>query len=87
MCIFGVGYVVLTILSVPKIGVSTAVILIIVGQLVTGMVVDNFGWFENSVIHFDMKRLAGMILMFIALYFSLKTEPKKKGAQQYEVAK
>lgn len=84
---FGVGYVVLTILSVPKIGVSTAVILIIVGQLVTGMVVDNFGWFENSVIHFDMKRLAGMILMFIALYFSLKTEPKKKGAQQYEVAK
>jgi len=84
---FGVGYVVLTILSVPKIGVSTAVILIIVGQLVTGMVVDNFGWFENSVIHFDMKRLAGMILMFIALYFSLKTEPKKKGTQQYEVAK
>ncbi|PFA94019.1 hypothetical protein CN383_27235 [Priestia megaterium] len=84
---FGVGYVVLTILSVPKIGVSTAVILVIVGQLTTGMVVDNFGWFENSVIHFDLKRLAGVALMFIALYFSLKTDPKKKEAQRYEVAK
>jgi len=84
---FGVGYVVLTILSVPKIGVSTAVILVIVGQLTTGMVVDNFGWFENSVIHFDLKRLSGVVLMFIALYFSLKTDPKKKEAQRYEVAK
>ncbi|MDC0706082.1 MULTISPECIES: DMT family transporter [Priestia] len=84
---FGVGYVVLTILSVPKIGVSTAVILVIVGQLTTGMVVDNFGWFENSVIHFDLKRLAGVILMFIALYFSLKPDSKKKETQRYEVAK
>lgn len=84
---FGIGYVVLTILSVPKIGVSTAVILVIVGQLTTGMVVDNFGWFENSVIHFDLKRLAGVFLMFIALYFSLKTDPKKKETQRYEVAK
>lgn len=74
---FGIGYVVLTIITVPKIGVSTAVILVIVGQLTTGMVIDNFGWFENAVIYFDIKRLAGVILMFIALYFILKKEPKK----------
>ncbi|USK58097.1 DMT family transporter [Peribacillus asahii] len=83
---FGLGYVVLTIIAVPKIGVSTAVILVIVGQLTTGMIIDNFGWFENSVIHFDMKRLAGVILMFIALYFILKAEPKTQVAQEQKAA-
>ncbi|MEH7741581.1 DMT family transporter [Bacillus subtilis] len=73
---FGVGYVLLTIIAVPKIGVSAAVILVIVGQLTTGMVIDNFGWFENEIIHFDLKRFAGVILMFVALYFILKTNPK-----------
>jgi hypothetical protein len=28
-----------------------------------------------------MKRLAGVVLMFIALYFILKTEPKKRETQ------
>jgi len=79
---FGLAYVLLMIIAVPKIGVSAAVISVIIGQLTTGMVIDNFGWFENTVIHFDMKRLAGIVLMFIALYFTLKTEPETQGAQQ-----
>ncbi|WP_342047514.1 DMT family transporter [Bacillus sp. OTU530] len=79
---FGLAYVLLMIIAVPKIGVSVAVISVIIGQLTTGMVIDNFGWFENTVIHFDMKRLAGIVLMFIALYFTLKTEPETREAQQ-----
>jgi bacterial/archaeal transporter family-2 protein len=55
-------------------------------QLTTGMVIDNFGWFENSVIHFDMKRLAGVVLMFIALYFILKTKPETQMGQEYKAA-
>ncbi|MGG3182730.1 DMT family transporter [Priestia megaterium] len=84
---FGATYVLLAIITVPKIGVSTAVILVIIGQLTTGMVIDNFGWFENSIIHFDLKRLAGVVLMFIALYFSMKPVTKAKSIQQYEVSK
>jgi bacterial/archaeal transporter family-2 protein len=83
---FGLVYVLLSIITVPKIGLGAVVISVIIGQLVTGMVIDNFGWFGNTVIHFEMKRLAGLVLMFIALYFTLKTEPEMQGAQEYKAS-
>ncbi|MFP3490615.1 DMT family transporter, partial [Staphylococcus sp. SIMBA_130] len=41
---FGVGYLFLTILAVPKIGVIAANISTVIGQLSMGMLIDHFGW-------------------------------------------
>ncbi len=67
--IFGVIYLSLMVLAVPKIGVTSAVISVIVGQLLASMAIDHFGWFESAVVPFGWKRLIGVVLMLAALYF------------------
>ncbi|WP_226654668.1 DMT family transporter [Guptibacillus hwajinpoensis] len=64
---FGVGYLFLTILAVPKIGVIAANISTVIGQLSMGMLIDHFGWFGGLQVSFDIKRLIAILLMVIAL--------------------
>ncbi|MBU7216703.1 DMT family transporter [Staphylococcus gallinarum] len=73
---FGVGYLFLTIVAIPKIGVISANISAVIGQLTMGMVIDHFGWFEGLTIHFDVKRVAALIIMLIALRLIYKAEIK-----------
>ena len=75
--IWGVMFVFLVVLVVPKIGVVVTTVLVIVGQLVVSMVVDHFGLFGNAIIPFGGKRLAGLLLMLAALYFIFRA--KRKG--------
>ncbi|MDR0139593.1 DMT family transporter [Metabacillus idriensis] len=70
--IFGVIYLSLMVLAVPKIGVTAAVVSVIIGQLTASMAIDHFGWFESQVIAFDLKRFTGIVLMAAALYFVFK---------------
>ena len=64
---FGVAYLFLTILAVPKIGVIAANIATVIGQLVTGLLIDHFGWFGGIQIPLDWKRVVAIILMLGAL--------------------
>lgn len=73
---FGVGYLFLTIVAIPKIGVISANISAVIGQLTMGMVIDHFGWFEGLTIYFDVKRVAALIIMLIALRLIYKAEIK-----------
>lgn len=73
---FGVGYLFLTIVAIPKIGVISANISAVIGQLTMGMVIDHFGWFEGLTIHFDVKRVVALIIMLIALRLIYKAEIK-----------
>ncbi|RSL28660.1 EamA-like transporter family protein, partial [Salibacterium salarium] len=47
-------------------------ITVIIGQLVIGVVIDNFGWFNSLVIPLDWKRSVALLFMIIALYFIYK---------------
>ena len=67
--IFGFIFIFVTAFSVPKIGVTATNATIVIGQLITSMVVDHFGWFGSDVTPFTMKRLIGVLLMIAALYF------------------
>lgn len=64
---FGVGFLFLTILAVPKIGVIAASISTVVGQLGAGIVIDHFGFFGGAQITFDWQRGLAIVLMLIAL--------------------
>lgn len=68
----GTMYLILSVIAVPKIGVIATSIAGIIGQLVIGMIIDNFGWFGSLVISFDWKRTIALFFMFIALYFIYK---------------
>jgi bacterial/archaeal transporter family-2 protein len=68
----GTLYLLLTVMAVPKIGVIATNIAGIAGQLVIGVLIDHFGWFNSLVISLDMKRAFALLFMVIALYFIYK---------------
>lgn len=68
----GTMYLLLTVMAVPRIGVIATNISGIAGQLVIGVLIDHFGWFNSLVIELDMKRVFAILFMIIALYFIYK---------------
>jgi transporter family-2 protein len=68
----GTMYLLLTVMAVPRIGVIATNIAGIAGQLVIGVLIDHFGWFNSLVISLDMKRAFALLFMIIALYFIYK---------------
>ncbi len=68
----GTAYLLLTVIAVPRIGVIATNIAGIAGQLVIGVIIDHFGWFNSLVIELDMKRAFALLFMIISLYFIYK---------------
>lgn len=66
--ILGAFFVIVQVLVVPKIGVSTTLLAVIVGQIILSVVIDHFGLFGAERRPVDMNKLAAVVLMFIALY-------------------
>jgi transporter family-2 protein len=67
--ILGAVFVTVIILSVPHIGVASAILATIMGQLLVGLIIDHFGFFGVQRIAFDWNRLVGVFLLLSALYF------------------
>ncbi|AOY05633.1 DMT family transporter [Bacillus subtilis] len=82
----GTAYLLLTVIAVPRIGVIATNIAAIAGQLVIGVMIDHFGWFNSLVIELDIKRVFALLFMIISLYFIYKGNKRSsKGAQTQKV--
>jgi len=68
----GTMYLLLTVMAVPRIGVIATNIAGIAGQLIIGVMIDHFGWFNSLVIELDIKRMFALLFMMISLYFIYK---------------
>lgn len=68
----GTVYLLFSVVAVPRIGVIATNIAGIIGQLVIGILIDNFGWFGSVVIPIDWKRAVALVFLIIALYFVYK---------------
>ena len=68
----GVLFLLLSVFAVQKVGVIATNITVITGQLIIGVVIDHFGWFNSLIIPLDMKRSVALLFMIIALYFIYK---------------
>ncbi|MFD1066827.1 DMT family transporter [Oceanobacillus locisalsi] len=68
----GTGFLLLSVIAVPRIGVIAANVAIISGQLGISVIIDHFGWFDSLVIPLDWKRLVALLFMMIAVYFIYK---------------
>ena len=68
-----VFYILSITVAAPRIGVGTAVMLVLIGQLVSAALVDHFGWFGAIEVKISAMRLAGLALM--AVGFVLARRP------------
>ncbi|MGZ3885179.1 MAG: DMT family transporter [Bacteroidia bacterium] len=69
--IVAIYVVMITILS-PRIGVGTAIALIVTGQIICSVTIDHFGLFNVAVRSFTVTRLAGVLLMIGGIYLVMK---------------
>ncbi len=65
-------YVVMITILVPKIGVGTAIGLIVTGQIICAVCIDHFGLFNVAVRTISITRLAGLALMIGGVYLVMK---------------
>lgn len=80
----GTMYLLLTVMAVPRIGIIATTISGIAGQLIIGVIIDHFGWFNSLVIELDVKRAFALLFMMIALYFIFKGN--KRSREESETA-
>lgn len=57
---------------VPRIGVGTSISLVVTGQIVAALVIDNFGLFRSLTFPITPVRLLGAALMAIGVFLALR---------------
>lgn len=70
--VLGLAVVGAVVYVVPRQGVVASSILILAGQLVASVIIDHYGLFEVAVRRLDPARMAGMVLMFVAVWLIVR---------------
>jgi transporter family-2 protein len=65
-------YVVMITVLVPRIGVGTAIGLIVTGQIICAVAIDHFGLFNVAIRSISITRIVGMLLMIAGVYLVMK---------------
>ncbi|WP_319545204.1 DMT family transporter [Ruegeria conchae] len=58
--------------TIPKLGATSAITLVVVGQLAVGMVIDHFGLFEADVRSIDFQRIGAVAMLMAGAYLLLR---------------
>ncbi len=74
--LYGIIYITLIILAVPKLGVTTVMLSVLLGQLATAMVIDHFGWFGVPVRELTLSRVCALPLV-VGAVFLMNHAPRK----------
>lgn len=64
---FGVIYILVMVVAVPRVGIAAATVAVITGQLSMSIVIDHFGWLGNEVLRLDASRAGAIALLAGAL--------------------
>ena len=65
-------YVVMITILVPRIGVGTAIGLIVTGQIICAVAIDHFGLFSVAIRSISLTRSVGILLMIGGVYLVMK---------------
>ena len=65
-------YVVMITILTPRLGVGTAIGLIVTGQIICAVTIDHFGLFNVAVRSISLTRAFGMLLMIGGVYLVMK---------------
>lgn len=58
--------------TIPKLGATSAITLIVVGQLLIGMAIDHFGMLDATVRQIDSQRVVAAIVLLVGAYLMLR---------------
>lgn len=67
--LLGITYLTLIIMVVPYVGVGIAMVSVIVGQMVTSMIIEHFGWLGSKQTKISKHRMLSIFCMIIAIAF------------------
>ena len=57
---------------IPRVGVATAITLIIAGQLVISSILDHYGLLGVDIRHMDVPRILGLFIVFIGAWLTVR---------------
>jgi transporter family-2 protein len=58
--------------TVPRLGLTTAITVMVASQLMVAMIVDHFGLFGAVVRTLDLSRITGLVLLILGVWLILK---------------
>lgn len=73
--------VIFSMICLPKLGSFETVVFLVLGQIVSGLMIDNFGMFSSAVIPMSALRAVGAVLVFasvLATSEKIKSEEREK---------
>lgn len=59
-------------ITLPRLGATTMLALIIIGQLLTGVLLDTFGWLGVAPRPIEATRIIGIVILLIGAYLVIK---------------
>ncbi len=65
--LLGAFYVLAMVILVPSIGAATTVSMILAGQVLASVLIDNFGWLRIPVHELTIPRVAGAVLVVVGV--------------------
>ncbi|HEX8548737.1 MAG TPA: DMT family transporter [Cytophagaceae bacterium] len=68
----GAFYILIMVFAVPRIGITAAILTLIIGQLTCSTIIDHFGLTGNKPIPVDFKRAGALLFMGLALFLFFK---------------
>ncbi|QBP18046.1 DMT family transporter [Acetilactobacillus jinshanensis] len=72
----------INVLLLPHLGAVQTIIMPLIGQIIMSMSIDNFGWFNLPVNHFNIVRLFGVLLLLsgvLAVIYQKSEDKIRKG--------
>ena len=57
---------------IPRVGVATALIILLAGQLVIATILDHFGWLGAAQRPIELTRIIGLSVVFFGVWLSVK---------------
>ncbi|MBS2968464.1 DMT family transporter [Metabacillus sp. KIGAM252] len=67
--LLGTVYLTILVISIPFVGIGVSMVSVIVGQMITSMVIEHFGWLGSGKITISKERIAAIVCMGAALFF------------------
>jgi transporter family-2 protein len=58
--------------TVPRLGLTTALTLVIAGQFLASLLIEQFGWFGSAVRPFEWSRLLGVFLLLLGVWLTTR---------------